>query len=222
MKIVEIKTGNWMKAHLHQGAAYAILVEENREQWKSPYVNSIDYLEPPALDEAHTWYTEANWNGNREPKKYIPVSRVLEIVRNFTFPSEEKAEFGTFIHACTEIADRHACHGNPETLDLEKIEKMENGKQILGYLLQWQKFKVEERLTGHRVAIECPLISKKGFAGTLDRVYPDAEPDEVVFVYLRESYYEIKRYNFKGLELTVAQNQFLSFLETAREKLGGF
>lgn len=211
MKIVEIKTGNWQKVHLYQGAAYAFLAEENREQLEGDFKIPL----PPELDEAHTWYLKAG-------KKFIPVSRVLEIVRNFTFPSEEKAEFGTFIHACTEITDRHACHGNPETLDLEKIEKMENGKQILGYLLQWQKFKVDERLIGHRVAIECPLVSAKGFAGTLDRVYPDVMPDEVVFVYLRENYYEIKRYNFKGLELTVAKNQFLSFLETAREKLGGF
>lgn len=211
MKIVEIKTGNWQKVHLYQGAAYALLVEENREQLEGDFKIPL----PPELDEAHTWYLKAR-------KKFIPVSRVLEIVRNIVFPSEEKAEFGTFIHACTEIADRHACHGNPETLDLEKIRKMENGKQILGYLLQWQKFKVDERLTGHRVAIECPLVSKKGFAGTLDRVYPDATPDEVVFVYLRESYYEIKRYNFKGLEMTVAKNNFLSFLEASREKLGGF
>lgn len=219
MKIVEIKTGNWQKVHLYQGAAYALLVEKNRIYPEGEFMSLPESLE---LDKGHTWYTEKNYNGNRETKKYIPVSRVLEIVRDFTFPSVEKAEFGTFIHACTEIADRHACHGNPETLDMEKIEKMENGKQILGYLLQWQKFKVEERLTGHRVAIECPLVGAKGFAGTLDRVYPDAEPDEVVFVYLRESYYEIKRYNFKGLELTVAKNQFLSFLETAREKIGGF
>lgn len=204
--IVEIKTGSPAKWHIWQLAAYVLLVEEcmAANDWQDD--KEIN------LDENHEFYSVP---GFLIKKNYAPVSRVIELVKNFEIRDNEAAEFGTFIHQCTAIQDRHVL-GNPEMLDIEALKEDE-----VGYVRAWENFRSDERFCFPPVEyIEKRLVSPRGFAGTLDRVFLGTLQNHAYLVYLEKDRYHFKRYNFNGFEMALAKNEFLSFLVTAKEKLG--
>lgn len=204
--IIEIKTGAPAKWHLWQLAAYVLLVEEcvASGNWQDDVEIN--------LDEKHEWYSVPGFSTKKD---YIPVSRVISLVKNFEIRDIEASEFGTFIHACTAIQDRWAL-GNSEALDWEQITEKE-----AGYVTQWETFRCnQDFIKPPAEYIEKRLISSRRFAGTLDRLFLGTPKSEAYLVYLEADRFRFQKYTFDGLDMAQVKNEFLSFLVTAREKLG--
>jgi hypothetical protein len=110
---------------------------------------------------------------------------------------------GTYIHKSTELDDKNL-------LDIEKLDL-----EIYGYIQEWRKFLQINNLTKEKVIIEQRYYSKKyGFAGTIDRVYPDYPKNELWLVYLREDGYKIQKIKYSKELL----HKFLIILEFTKIK----
>lgn len=158
---------------------------------------------------------EANQKVDFEPKKHIytkggvqipSITGVLKLISNYGFIDEYYRDRGAYIHEATALMDGIE---SGQTVDYKKAKYKK-------YLTAWNRFKKEHKLNSLKpkkdVIIETPMISKFGFAGTLDRFYPKVFEKWILWaVYLYPTgKFSITPYKYKPEIL----HDFLALLRT--------